>query len=150
MLLCSKVLKKRVLFCEFSAWICHVYKTNKKIFILVVPNQLIWLARATQLILCDFSNWTKIASKLPTLSYWQEAALIFFLPLSFFQLIFFFFSSYKFLSSSHYLFLRAIFQKKDKTLFKKGQIFENLGKNVQNLKIFSKRAGDCMRHNRTQ
>ena len=28
--------------------------------------------------------------------------------------------------------MRAIFQKKDK----KGKIFENLGKNVQNLKIF--------------
>ena len=26
----------------------------------------------------------------------------------------------------------------------KGKIFENLGKNVQNLKIFWKRAGDCM------
>ena len=32
----------------------------------------------------------------------------------------------------------VIFQKKDK-------IFENVGKNVQNLKIFGKRAGDCMR-----
>ena len=28
---------------------------------------------------------------------------------------------------------------------KKGKIFENLGKNVQNLKIFLKRAGDCAR-----
>ena len=28
---------------------------------------------------------------------------------------------------------------------KKGKIFENLGENVQNLKIFLKRAGDCMR-----
>ena len=27
---------------------------------------------------------------------------------------------------------------------KKGQIFENLGKNVQNLKIFLKSADDCM------
>ena len=27
---------------------------------------------------------------------------------------------------------------------KKGKTFENLGKNVQNLKIFLKRAGDCM------
>ena len=29
-------------------------------------------------------------------------------------------------------------------MLKKGKIFENLGKNVQNLKIFQKRAGDCM------
>ena len=28
---------------------------------------------------------------------------------------------------------------------KKGQNIENLGKNVQNLKIFSERAGDCVR-----
>ena len=28
---------------------------------------------------------------------------------------------------------------------KKGEISENLGKNVQNLKIFLKSAGDCMR-----
>ena len=33
--------------------------------------------------------------------------------------------------------MHAIFQKK-------GKIFEYLGKNVQNLKIFGKRAGDCM------
>ena len=32
--------------------------------------------------------------------------------------------------------MHAIFQKK-------GKIFENLGKTVQNLKIFGKRAGDC-------
>ena len=32
---------------------------------------------------------------------------------------------------------------------KKGKLFENLGINVQNLKIFSKRAGDCV-DNRTQ
>ena len=30
----------------------------------------------------------------------------------------------------------AIFQKKGKKMFKKGKIFENLGKHVQNLKIF--------------
>ena len=35
-------------------------------------------------------------------------------------------------------------QKKGKKKAKKGKIFENLGKNVQNLKIFWKRAGDCM------
>ena len=29
----------------------------------------------------------------------------------------------------------AIFQKKGKEILKKGKIFENLGKNVQNLKI---------------
>ena len=29
-------------------------------------------------------------------------------------------------------------------MFKKGKIFENLGKTVQNLKIFGKRAGDCV------
>ena len=29
-------------------------------------------------------------------------------------------------------------------MFKKGKIFENLGKNIQNLKIFLKSAGDCM------
>ena len=32
--------------------------------------------------------------------------------------------------------MRAIFQKKDKKMFKKGKIFEHLGKNVQNMKIF--------------
>ena len=32
--------------------------------------------------------------------------------------------------------MRAIFQKKGKERAKKGKIFENLGKNVQNLKIF--------------
>ena len=30
----------------------------------------------------------------------------------------------------------AIFQKKGKEILKKGKIFENFGKNVQNLKIF--------------
>ena len=30
------------------------------------------------------------------------------------------------------------------TFQKKGKIFESLGKNRQNLKIFQKRAGDCM------
>ena len=38
----------------------------------------------------------------------------------------------------------AIFQKKGKEMLKKGKIFENLGKNKQNLKIFLKRVGDCM------
>ena len=28
---------------------------------------------------------------------------------------------------------------------KKGKMFENLGKNVQNLKIFQEEAGNCMR-----
>ena len=32
--------------------------------------------------------------------------------------------------------MRAIFQKKSKQMMKKGKIFKNLGKNVQNLKIF--------------
>ena len=32
--------------------------------------------------------------------------------------------------------MHAIFQKKGKKMFKKGKIFENLGKNLQNLKIF--------------
>ena len=38
----------------------------------------------------------------------------------------------------------AIFQKKGKEMLKKSKIFQNLGQNVQNLKIFWKRAGDCM------
>ena len=38
--------------------------------------------------------------------------------------------------------IHAIFQKEGKNLLKKGKIFENLGKNVQNSKIFWKRAGD--------
>ena len=41
--------------------------------------------------------------------------------------------------------VRAIFQKRAKQKFKrakKGKIFENLGKNLQNLKIVWKRAGD--------
>ena len=37
--------------------------------------------------------------------------------------------------------MRTIFQKKGKDRAKKGKIFENLGKNVQNLKVFWKRAG---------
>ena len=32
--------------------------------------------------------------------------------------------------------VRAIFQKKGKKRIKKGKIFEKLGKNVQNLKLF--------------
>ena len=36
----------------------------------------------------------------------------------------------------------AIFQKKGKEMSKKGKIFENLGRNLQYLKIFWKRAGD--------
>ena len=31
-----------------------------------------------------------------------------------------------------------------KKMLRKGKKFENLGKNVQNLKIFSRRAGDCV------
>ena len=41
----------------------------------------------------------------------------------------------------------AIFQKKGKkgqNNVEKGKIFENLGKSAPNLKIFRKRAGDCM------
>ena len=43
--------------------------------------------------------------------------------------------------------MRVIFQKKGQKRSKnvKGKIFENLGKNVQNLKIFWKTAGDSMR-----
>ena len=41
--------------------------------------------------------------------------------------------------------MSAIFQKKGKEMLKKGKIFENLGQNVQNLKIFCKRAGDHVR-----
>ena len=46
--------------------------------------------------------------------------------------------------------MHAIFQKKSKKSEKivekqqKGKIFQTLGKNVQNLKIFWKRAGDCV------
>ena len=36
-------------------------------------------------------------------------------------------------------------QKKDKKVLRKGKIFENLGKNEQNLKTFWKKAGDCVR-----
>ena len=39
----------------------------------------------------------------------------------------------------------AIFQKKGNEMSKKGKILKNLAKNVQNLKIFLKRADDCMR-----
>ena len=39
----------------------------------------------------------------------------------------------------------AIFQKKGKEILEKGKIFENLGKNVQNFKIFWKSGGDCVR-----
>ena len=39
----------------------------------------------------------------------------------------------------------AFFQQKGKEMFKKGKIFENLDKNVQNLKIFWEKARDCMR-----
>ena len=35
-------------------------------------------------------------------------------------------------------------QKKEEKILKKGKIFKNLGKNVQNLKIFLKRAVGCM------
>ena len=41
--------------------------------------------------------------------------------------------------------MRTIFQKKGKKMFKKDKIFEKLGKNVQNLTIFLKRAGGCVR-----
>ena len=41
--------------------------------------------------------------------------------------------------------MRAISQKKGKKRLKKGKLFESLGKNVQNLKISFKKAGDCMR-----
>ena len=37
------------------------------------------------------------------------------------------------------------FPKKGKKMLKKGKIFGNLDKNVQDLKIFWKRAGDCVR-----
>ena len=40
--------------------------------------------------------------------------------------------------------MSAVFQKKSKKILKKGKIFENLGKNVHNLKIFWKKAGHCM------
>ena len=43
--------------------------------------------------------------------------------------------------------MRAVFQKKAKKgqkNVKKGKTYENLGQNIQNLKIFWKRAGDCM------
>ena len=38
----------------------------------------------------------------------------------------------------------TIFQKKGKEMLSEGKMFENLGSNVQNLKIFWKKAGDCM------
>ena len=37
------------------------------------------------------------------------------------------------------------FSEKGQRNVEKGKIFENLGKNVQNLKMFLKKAGDCMR-----
>ena len=41
--------------------------------------------------------------------------------------------------------MHIIFQKKKgKKMLKKGKIFGNLGKNVQDLKIFRKRAVDCV------
>ena len=44
--------------------------------------------------------------------------------------------------------MHAIFQKKKakkgKKMLKKEDIFENVGNNVHNLKLFLKRAGDCM------
>ena len=39
---------------------------------------------------------------------------------------------------------QTIFHKKDQKSAKKGKIFENLGKNAQNFKIFSKRATSCV------
>ena len=42
--------------------------------------------------------------------------------------------------------MHMIFRKKDKKMLKKGKkgkIFENLSKNIQNLKIFLKGTGDC-------
>ena len=41
--------------------------------------------------------------------------------------------------------MHVIFQKKGKKMSKKGKIFKNLGKNIQNLTMFWKRAGDCVR-----
>ena len=44
--------------------------------------------------------------------------------------------------------MHAIFQKKGKKFLKmakKGKIFQNLGKNIQNLKIFRQRTGECVR-----
>ena len=40
--------------------------------------------------------------------------------------------------------MHAVFWKKGKNIFRKGKVFKNLGKIVQNLKVFWKRAGDCM------
>ena len=40
--------------------------------------------------------------------------------------------------------MHVIFQNKGNKMLKKGKIFENLGKHVQNLKIFWKKAGDCV------
>ena len=40
---------------------------------------------------------------------------------------------------------RVIFQKKGKEMLEKSNIFENLGKNMQNLKTFWKGASDCVR-----
>ena len=41
--------------------------------------------------------------------------------------------------------MRAICEKKGKKMLKKGKVVENLGENVQNLKIFRNRAGDYVR-----
>ena len=40
--------------------------------------------------------------------------------------------------------MHAIFRKRAKKRVKKSKIFENLGKNVQNLEIFWKRAASCV------
>ena len=41
--------------------------------------------------------------------------------------------------------MSAIYPKKGKKMLKKGNIFKNLGKNIQNLKIFWKKTGACVR-----
>ena len=45
--------------------------------------------------------------------------------------------------------IRAIFQKKSKKRANKAKIFENLGKNKQNLEVFWKRTGNCARLSHT-
>ena len=40
--------------------------------------------------------------------------------------------------------MRVILQKKGKEMFKKGKMFEILGKNVQNLEVFWKKGADCV------
>ena len=47
------------------------------------------------------------------------------------------------------IFKKKVKKKKEKKMLREGKVFENLGKDVQKLKIFWKRAGDCV-HNRTQ